>query len=181
VQTETPVFSLLNTETVLIEAQLPEADLARLGSSYRAIYETSAAPGTFVPLLSPEGAGRLVVVGTRVDAKTRTVPLVYEVPNPDGHLRIGMALTIYLETAHVAEALAVPVSALVEEDGRAVAFVQVSGETFHKRELTVGVQDGAFVQVLTGLSAGERVVTKGVYAIRLASVSTTIPAHGHAH
>jgi hypothetical protein len=92
-----------------------------------------------------------------------------------------MALTIYLETAHVAEALAVPVSALVEEDGRAVAFVQVSGETFHKRELTVGVQDGAFVQVLTGLSAGERVVTKGVYAIRLASVSTTIPAHGHAH
>ena len=181
VQTETPVFSLLNTETVLIEAQLPEADLARLGSSYRAIYETSAAPGTFVPLLSPEGTGRLVVVGTTVDAKTRTVPLVYEVPNPDGHLRIGMALTVYLETAHVAEALAVPVSALVEEDGRAVAFVQVSGETFHKRELTVGVQDGAFVQVLTGLSAGERVVTKGAYAIRLASVSTTIPAHGHAH
>ena len=181
VQTETPVFSLLNTETVLIEAQLPEADLARLGPSYRAIYETSAAPGTFVPLLSPEGTGRLVVLGTAVDAKTRTVPLVYEVPNPDGHLRVGMALTVYVETAHVAEALAVPLSALVEEDGRAVAFVQVSGETFHKRELTLGIQDGAFVQVLAGLAAGERVVTKGAYAIRLASVSTTIPAHGHAH
>jgi membrane fusion protein, heavy metal efflux system len=181
VRTETPVFSLLNTETVLIEAQLPEADLARLGSSYRALYDTSAAPGTFVPLLGPEGAGRLVVLGTAVDAKTRTVPLVYEVPNPDGRLRIGMALTVYLETAHVAEALAVPLSALVEEDGRPVAFVQVSGETFHKRELTLGIQDGAFVQVLAGLSAGERVVTKGAYAIRLASVSTTIPAHGHAH
>ena len=181
VQTDAPVFTILNTDTVLIEAQLPESDLARLGLSYRATYDTPAAPGTFVPLLSAAGTGRLVALGTTVDAKTRTVPLVYEVPNPEGHLRIGMALNVYVETAHVTEALAVPVSALVEEDGRAVAFVHVAGETFHKRDLTLGIQDGTFVQVLTGLSAGERVVTKGAYAIRLASVSTTIPAHGHAH
>jgi cobalt-zinc-cadmium efflux system membrane fusion protein len=181
VSTDTPVFTILNTDTVLIEAQLPEADLARLGPSYRATYETPTAPGTFVPLLSEGGKGRLVALGATVDAKTRTVPLVYEVPNPDGHLRIGMALTVYVETAHVAEALAVPVSALVEEDARAVAFVQVSGEMFQKRDLTLGIQDGAFVQVLAGLAAGERVVTKGAYAIRLASVSTAIPAHGHAH
>lgn len=181
VQTETPVLTILNTDTVLIEAQLPESDLARLGSSYRATYETPAAPGTFVPLLSAAGTGRLVGLGSTVDAKTRTVPLVYEVPNPDGHLRIGMALTVYVETAHVAEALAVPVSALVDEDGRAVAFVHVAGETFQKRDLTLGLQDGTFVQVLAGLAVGERVVTKGAYAIRLASVSTTIPAHGHAH
>jgi membrane fusion protein, heavy metal efflux system len=181
VQIDAPVFTILNTETVLIEAQLPESDLARLGPSYRATYETPAAPGTFVPLLSAAGTGRLVALGTTVDAKTRTVPLVYEVPNPEGHLRIGMALTVYVETAYVAEALAVPVSALVDEDGRAVAFVQVSGETFQKRDLTLGIQDGTFVEVLAGLSAGERVVTKGAYAIRLASVSTTIPAHGHAH
>ena len=181
VQTDAPVFTILNTDTVLIEAQLPESDLARLGSSYRATYDTPAAPGTFVPLLSAAGTGRLVALGTTVDAKTRTVPLVYEVPNPEGHLRIGMALNVYVETAHVTEALAVPVSALVDEDGRAVAFVHVAGETFHKRDLTLGIQDGTFVQVLAGLSAGERVVTKGAYAIRLASVSTTIPAHGHAH
>lgn len=181
VQTDAPVFTILHTETVLIEAQLPESDLARLGPSYRATYETPAAPGTFVPLLSVEGQGRLVALGITVNAKTRTVPLVYEVPNPEGHLRIGMALNVYVETAHAAEALAVPVSALVDEDGRTVAFVQVAGETFQKRDLTLGMQDGAFVQVLAGISAGERVVTKGAYAIRLASVSTTIPAHGHAH
>ena len=181
VQTNAPVFTILNTETVLIEAQLPESDLARLGPSYRAIYETPAAPGTFVPLLSAAGTGRLVAFGGTVDAKTRTVPLVYEVPNPEGHLRIGMALTVYVETAHVTEALAVPASALVDEDGRAVAFVHVAGETFQKRDLTLGIQDGTFVQVHAGLSAGERVVTRGAYAIRLASVSNTIPAHGHAH
>ena len=119
--------------------------------------------------------------GRTVDAKTRTVPLVYEVPNPEGRLRIGMALNVYVETAHSADALVVPVTALVEEDGRTIAFVQVSGETFAKRDLTLGIRDGAFVQVLAGLAAGERVVTKGAYAMRLASVSATLPAHGHAH
>jgi len=180
VQPTEALFTLLNTETVFIEAQLPEADLGRLGSSYGATYETPAAPGTFVPILGA-GGGRLVALGSTVDAKTRTVPLVYEVSNPDGRLRIGMALNVSVETAHSADALVVPVAALVEEDGRTIAFVQVSGETFAKRDLTLGMRDGAFVQVLAGLTAGERVVTKGAYAMRLASVSTTIPAHGHAH
>ncbi|MGE3540746.1 MAG: efflux RND transporter periplasmic adaptor subunit [Candidatus Tectimicrobiota bacterium] len=181
VHAETPVFSILNTDTVLIEAQLPEAELGRLGPSYRATYETPAAPGTFVPLFSETGHGSLLAFGTTVDAKTRTVPLLYAVPNPERHLRIGMALTVYVETARVTEALAVPLTALVEEDGQSVAFVQIAGETFHKRALRLGIQDGPCVQVLAGLSAGERVVTKGAYAIRLASVSSTIPAHGHAH
>jgi membrane fusion protein, heavy metal efflux system len=180
VHADAAVFTVLNTDTVLIEAQIPEADLGRLGSSHGATYEISEVPGTFAPILG-NGGGRLVHLGTSVDPKTRTVPLVYEVPNPDGRLRIGMALNVYVETAHVEEALVVPVSALVDEDGRAIAFVQVAGETFEKRDLTLGIRDGAFVQVLAGLAAGERVVTKGAYAIRLASVSTTIPAHGHAH
>ena len=142
VHTTEALFTLLNTDTVFIEAQLPEADLGRLGPSSGATYETPVAPGTFVPILGA-GGGRLVVLGTTVEAKTRTVPLVYEVPNPEGRLRIGMALNVYVETAHSADALVVPVTALVEEDGRSIAFVQVSGEAFAKRDLTLGIRDGA--------------------------------------
>ena len=47
--------------------------------------------------------------------------------------------------------------------------------------MTLGLRDGEYIQVLSGLEEGEQVVTKGAYAIRLASVSTVIPAHGHAH
>jgi multidrug efflux pump subunit AcrA (membrane-fusion protein) len=103
------------------------------------------------------------------------------VPNPDGRLRIGMSLHVYVETARAEESLVVPTSALVEEDARTVAFVQLGGEIFDKRDLILGIRDGPFVQVLSGLSEGERVVTKGAYAVRLSSVSTTIPAHGHSH
>ena len=120
-------------------------------------------------------------LGPRVDPRTRTVPLVYEVPNSDGTLRLGMAVNVYAQTALAENALALPSSALVDEDGHPICYVQVSGETFEKRDLELGIHDGEFVQVLSGLNEGERVVTKGAYSIRLASVSSVIPAHGHAH
>jgi multidrug efflux pump subunit AcrA (membrane-fusion protein) len=109
------------------------------------------------------------------------VPLIYEVKNPENHLRVGQSVNLYVETARAEDTLAVPGSAIVEEDGQPIAFVQVGGEAFQKRNLTLGIRDGDWVQVLSGITEGERVVTKGAYAIRLASVSSAIPAHGHAH
>lgn len=60
---------------------------------------------------------------------------------------------------------AVPESAIIDESGKPVAFVQLAGETFEKRYLKLGKKDHGFVQVLSGLSEGEYVTTKGVYAI----------------
>ncbi|MHC4655590.1 MAG: efflux RND transporter periplasmic adaptor subunit, partial [Planctomycetota bacterium] len=63
------------------------------------------------------------------------------------------------------EGLAVPESTLVDEDGMPMVFVQVAGETFQKRCLTIGSRANGFVQVLSGLSEGEYVTTKGAYAV----------------
>ena len=78
-------------------------------------------------------------------------------------------------------ALAIPESALVDEDGRPTVYVQVDGESFRKRDVELGIRDGDFVEVKQGLNEGERIVVKGGYADRLASVSAVIPAHGHTH
>jgi RND family efflux transporter MFP subunit len=180
VPTDRSLFTILNTGKVLIEAKIPESEIGRLGSTFGAAYERPDAKGTFISVLG-DGAGRVVFLAPEVDPSTRTAALVYEVNNPEGLLRIGMSLNLYVETTSVEDALALPVSALVDEDGRATAYVQVSGETFQKRDLAVGIRDGDFVQVLSGVSEGEHVVTKAAYAIRLSSVSSSIPAHGHAH
>ena len=66
------------------------------------------------------------------------------------------------------EALVIPESAVVDEGGKPVVFVQVAGETFEKRHPELGVRDNGIVQVLSGLSEGEYVVTKGTAAILLA-------------
>jgi membrane fusion protein, heavy metal efflux system len=77
--------------------------------------------------------------------------------------------------------LVIPVSALIEEQGVFYAYVQTEGESFQKRELKLGANDKEKVQVLSGLTEGERVVTKGAYQIKLSQASGTMPAHGHEH
>ena len=77
--------------------------------------------------------------------------------------------------------LVIPVSALLEEQGIFYAYVQKDGERFQKRELKIGPSDGKNVQVLAGITEGERVVTKGGYQIKLSTASGTLPAHGHKH
>jgi cobalt-zinc-cadmium efflux system membrane fusion protein len=172
VHTEIPVFTVLDPSRVWIEARVSEADLGRLGGSRAALFETPDAPG----VLRPAGDAP-AFIAPEVDPATRTVTLVYEAAD----LRIGTALTLHVETARAEEALAVPASAVVDEEGRFVAFVQLSGETFERRDIVLGIRDAGFVQVTSGLKEGERVVVKGAYAVRLASVSTSIPAHGHSH
>ena len=67
------------------------------------------------------------------------------------------------------------------DNGRPVAFVLLSGETFQKRVLELGIRDGRFVEVKSGLKEGERVVTKGAYLVKLASASPASFGAGHAH
>ena len=77
--------------------------------------------------------------------------------------------------------MVVPSSAVLEEDGRAVVYVQAEGERFEKRAIEIGGTSGDRTLVRSGLEAGERVVTGAAYQIRLASLSTAAPAHGHEH
>jgi membrane fusion protein, heavy metal efflux system len=173
------LFTVLNPETLWIEAQAPEAAIARLDQGKEALVEVLDGGGRFFSF--GELGGHLVFSGLEVNPVTRTVPLIYEVNNQEARLRVGQTVRLHVETATAQSALAIPDAALVEEGGLFVAFVQVAGETFQKRELQLGIRDGQWIQVLSGIKEGERVVTRGAYAIRLASVSAIIPAHGHTH
>jgi membrane fusion protein, heavy metal efflux system len=173
------VFSIFNPATVWIEARVPESDIGRLGDAGDALCQWSGPEDRFINIAA-EG-GHLVFAGLNVDAITRTVPLIYELPNANARLRAGQAVRVHVQIARGEAAVALPNSAIVEEGGQPIAFVQLNGETFEKRALKLGLRDGSFVQVLEGLKPGERVVTQGAYAIRLSSISGVIPAHGHAH
>lgn len=174
------VFTIVDAREVLVEARIPEAELRRLGASREAFLELPGMNGDLLPVLG-EGGGRVLLLAPEVDRTTRTVSLIYALPNPGGRLRLGMSLTLHLETARTLDGLAIPESAVVEEDGRPVAFVQVGGETFERRDLRLGLKDAGRLQVLEGLAEGERVVTDGAYAVRLAGASASLPAHGHEH
>ena len=88
---------------------------------------------------------------------------------------------VFLKSSAIPNALIIPVSALMEEQGNFYVYVQLGGESFQKREIKIGASDGENVQVLSGIEEGERVVTKGAYQIKLSSASGELPAHGHEH
>ena len=107
--------------------------------------------------------------------------MVFTVENPDSHLPAGAFARVFVVNGEARSALAVPESALVDDNGMFVVFVQVGGEAFERRVVRVGVRDGGYVEVLSGAQAGEHVVTAGAWSVKLAASSGAIPAHGHAH
>jgi cobalt-zinc-cadmium efflux system membrane fusion protein len=173
------LFHVVNLDTLWIEANVSEYDLARVQQAPGASYRLAAYPDRIVPIFG--GGGRLIDIGAVVDPDTRTVPIRYEVPNPDGTLRVGMFADLLVETNRRQMALAVPKDAVVDEGAEVVVYLQRGGETFERRRVEVGIRDADQVEIRSGLAVGDHVATKGAYTIRLSTLSSAIPAHGHAH
>lgn len=124
--------------------------------------------------------GKLLSFGRSVSAESPKVPVYFELDNT-GDLLSGSFIDVWIKTNPSNSTLKIPVSAVMEEYGAFSAYVQVSGESFEKRELQLGVSDGLFIEVISGVNEGERVVTKGAYQVKMASMSGQVPAHGHSH
>jgi multidrug efflux pump subunit AcrA (membrane-fusion protein) len=77
--------------------------------------------------------------------------------------------------------LSLPVSALTNEMGNFYVYRQLDEEGYQKQEVTLGANNGKEVQVLSGLTPGDRIVTRGAYQVKMASASAAIPGHTHEH
>ena len=124
--------------------------------------------------------GRVISYGKALTNNTSLLPIYFSLSN-DGTLIPGEAVEVYLKSTPIEDALVVPERAIMEEQGNYYVYVQLAGESFEKREIKIGARDGTSVQIVSGLDAGERVVTKGAYMIKLASQSGSVPSHGHEH
>ena len=92
-----------------------------------------------------------------------------------------LARELVLGTAKSTSATAVPLEAIVMDQGNPTAYVMLEGEIFQKRELELGVRDGGFVEVRRGITAGEYVATRGAYVVKLAALSPASFGAGHQH
>lgn len=124
--------------------------------------------------------GRLLSYGKASDTNSFYVPVTFEFDNK-GAVIPGSFVEIFLLTAPMENILSVPVSALIEEQGIYSVFIRLDEEGYRKQEVTLGVNNGSEVQILSGLKAGDEVVTCGAYQVKLSSASNAIPAHSHSH
>lgn len=167
------LFRIVDTNSILVSGVVPESEYSKLRALSGAEVETT--DGQLRP------AGRLVAVGRLVDEATRTVPVTYELDNRDHRLAVNQTVYLRLFFAPAGRTPVVPEAAIIDDAGRPVVFVQKGGETFLRRAVKLGVRNHGMVQVLDGIGAGDRVVTKGAYLIRLSTMSSAVPAHGHVH
>jgi hypothetical protein len=116
-----------------------------------------------------------------IDATTRALPLQMDVHNPGERLLIGQSGTAVLYSPDRQRVPVVPSVAVLMEAGRPYVFVQVGGEQFTRRFIEVASRDGDLIGVKSGVTLGERVVTRGAYDVQLASAASGLPTEGHVH
>jgi RND family efflux transporter MFP subunit len=173
------LFQIARLERVWIEARVPEAEAPRVARPAGADVEVD---GLDAPLVLDFGRNaRLVGAGGVVDPVSRTVPIRFEVTNPDGRLHIGTAVRVRLHAGDAVRALAVPAAAIVDDQGVSTVFVQRGGETFERRAVETTLRDGDRIGIARGLAEGERVVARGAADVRRAAAAPAAAGHGHNH
>jgi len=170
----TILFRVVDAAQIHVVGQVPEAEAARVRAVAAAEIEV---PGREDRL----PAGRLASLGKVLDPQLRTLPITFAFDNQALGLPVGQSVFLHLLMQTTAPRPVVPAAAIVDDAGRPIVFVQREGETFERRAVKVGARAGDLVQITDGVNPGDRVVTKGAYLVRLASMSTSVPAHGHVH
>ncbi|MFH1373373.1 MAG: efflux RND transporter periplasmic adaptor subunit [bacterium] len=171
------LMSIVDPATVWLQVNVYERDFYQLGSPVGAFVKTDGLPGGWA---IPNSDMRVLTTGGALDPATRTIPVLLEVSNTNDYLRINETSPVELYSSEGSISTAVPTSALYDDNGMSVVFVQADGESFTKRIVSRGPHYAGYVAILDGLEPGERVVTTGGYHVKLASTSAKI-GHGHAH
>lgn len=170
-----PLVELQSKGRLLLRAEVPRDRYASLSDIRTAHFQPSGAEQLYE---AEELNGELLSYGKSTDAQQPYVPLIFAIDHRD-ELLPGSYVDTYLIGKKRNNVLTVPSSALVEEEGNYFVFVQHGGETFEKKQVELGPTDGKRYEVLSGLAAGDRIVTQGGYAIKLAAASGAMPSHGH--
>ncbi len=124
--------------------------------------------------------GKLLSFGKAAGDNSFYVPVTFEFDNK-GEVIPGSFVEVFLLSSVMENVISLPRTALTEEQGIFFIYLQLDEEGYKKQEVTIGADNGKSVQILTGVKAGDRVVTEGAYQVRLASASNAIPAHSHEH
>jgi RND family efflux transporter MFP subunit len=155
-----PVFRIVDNRLLDLTVSVPSSRLARVRVGQALEFTTDAVPGrTFT--------GKVMFINPAIDAASRSAQVVAEVPNADGVLRGGAFVKGRIVVAARTGVLQVPREALLNWDlerQTADVFVVKDGKA-EKRAVRLGASGGATVEVVSGLSAGDPVITRGALGL----------------
>ncbi|MDD4261280.1 MAG: efflux RND transporter periplasmic adaptor subunit [Syntrophaceticus schinkii] len=115
--------------------------------------------------------GKVVTISPVVDEKTRMFTINISIPNPDNKLRAGMSAEVQLTTAERRGVVRVPLDAVVDKGDDQVVYIieQSSSQTqsrARERRVETGLAGQDYIEIISGLTPGETIVTKGQHFLR---------------
>ena len=156
--TSAPLMTIADLGTVWMSSDVPE-------SAIRLIHVGERVTITLVAYPAETFSGRVTRIADVVDPQTRTIKVYVEMPNPQGRLRPEMFGNIR-HTEGIRAMPVVPLSALVQEYGKSVVFLERGPGQFERREVTIGTRSGDVAPVLSGVQAGDRIIVDGAVLLK---------------
>jgi cobalt-zinc-cadmium efflux system membrane fusion protein len=157
-----PLVTIADLSDVWVQADIFERDLRHISVGQKADVTTAAYPDAHF-------RATVSLIGSTVDAQTRTAKVRFLVANPDARLKPGMftSMSLFLpESSAGGQALTVPAKAVFVENSQSFAYVQVTPREFQRRQIDTVTSDSDRLRVLHGLKPGDRVVSEGVLLLR---------------
>lgn len=174
-----PLVRMVRTEPVWVDIHLSAHDAQRVEGGVSGLWVRST--GDRARTLFEHDQVRLVSVAPEVNARTGRVTTLLQVDPGEKRLRLGSVIEAEVLLEDAQQGVVIPASAIVDDAGIPTVFVQLDGESFERREVTLLGREGDHLLV-EGLRVGERLVTLGGPVIRRASlVSSGGADHGHVH
>ncbi len=159
VSQQAPVVSVVDISTLRLVANVVERDLRLVNVGDPAAVEVDAYPGD-------NFTGRIARVSPILDPATRTAPMEVEIPNRDGRLRPGMYARVLLTIEERQNTTLVPKLAVVDFEGRRGVWTMDAESKARFIPVKLGIEDTERMEILEGLSPGDRIVTDGAASVR---------------
>jgi membrane fusion protein, multidrug efflux system len=164
----TPIVSIQSLDPIFVNLYLPQQNLGDLANGLKAMVDTDVYPGRHFE-------GTVTAINPDLDTATRSVKLQLTLANSDGLLRPGMFGTVAIELPVTQKVLTIPATAVLYAPYGDTVFVleEKTDEKSHEvakvvrqQFIRLGATRGDFVEVTSGLKAGDTVVSAGVFKLR---------------
>ncbi|MGI8924592.1 MAG: efflux RND transporter periplasmic adaptor subunit [Fimbriimonadales bacterium] len=161
-----------NLRTVWVTASVPDKEIGKARKGATAQVAVKAFPNRIF-------VGVVQVVGSRLDPKTRTMPVQVLVDNPAGSLRADMFAAVSLGVGRTDFVIAVRRSAIVQEGDARSVFIAEEGGKYEEKVVELGRTKGDYVEILSGLDEGAKAVVKGAFVLKSEKIKSELKGHGH--
>jgi len=159
VDTARDAFTVADPSRMLVLANLYGPDIAWVKTGDEADVDAPV-PG------HPHFAGQVGAINAALDPATNTAPARIEIANPADILRANMFVSVTISADLGRTGVTLPATAVQETEQGPIAFVRVAEDRFERRALKLGIQRSDWVEVQSGVAAGESVATQGSFGLK---------------